>query len=371
MTASDLITRSFKLLNVLAPGESLSADEANDALLVLNELLETWRLDRLMVYNESHSVFSLISNQQRYTIGGGGTFNVERPVWIESGRIIFNYGTGSQYELPLNMVTDQKWSEISLKQITSTFPTACWFNQSYPLAELYFWPIPTDPTIRVDFLLPQSISSPVTLATTLALPPGYSKALRYWLAVDLASEYGRAINPMILKIARETKAAIMDQNGSPLVMSCDPAILSREQQTAAYGGGLNVIMGGGTNGNTPIVIPMGGSRNSTVSALTSVWMPVVDWPNVAIDGTNIAARTFQVSAEIWSVGNTPVQMRLWNLTLSAVAGTSAIVTATTPTAAVFAATIAPSNCAYRLELLDCSVTPGNECYGIGTLESTS
>jgi len=41
-TAIDLINSSARLAGILASGETLTSDEANDALNVLNDVLEGW-----------------------------------------------------------------------------------------------------------------------------------------------------------------------------------------------------------------------------------------------------------------------------------------------------------------------------------------
>ena len=41
-TSFDLIRRSLKLAGVVASEDSIPADQAEDALLVLNEMLQTW-----------------------------------------------------------------------------------------------------------------------------------------------------------------------------------------------------------------------------------------------------------------------------------------------------------------------------------------
>lgn len=237
MTALDLISDSMKLIGALAAGETPRAEEAADALARLNEILEAWRLDRLMVYNVSRLTFPLTASQQLYTIGTGGNFNTERPIWIESATLEFNHGLTNQFELPLTVFTDQQWAEVSMKAMASSFPTGVWFNQNYPLAELRFWPIPTQAGLYAALMLPQVISSDVTLTTSLSMPPGYAKALRYNLAVELAPEFGVAVQPAVYQMAKQTKADLKRNNESPVELRCDPAI-------AGTGSRFNIFTGG-------------------------------------------------------------------------------------------------------------------------------
>jgi hypothetical protein len=75
-TAESIITGALKFCNVYAPGESLAADDAADALLTLNDLLESLSTDQSSVYASSEEVFSFVGGQYRYTIGNydAGTF---------------------------------------------------------------------------------------------------------------------------------------------------------------------------------------------------------------------------------------------------------------------------------------------------------
>ena len=49
-TAGDQINRALRLLGVLAEGESPSASESRDALVALNQMLDSWDTERLAVF---------------------------------------------------------------------------------------------------------------------------------------------------------------------------------------------------------------------------------------------------------------------------------------------------------------------------------
>lgn len=75
-TAQDIITGGLKFINAYAPGESLAADDANDALDTLNEVLDSWSTDQISVYGDRESIFTFTPGQYVYTIGNydAGTF---------------------------------------------------------------------------------------------------------------------------------------------------------------------------------------------------------------------------------------------------------------------------------------------------------
>ena len=75
-TGQDLITGALRNLGVLAAGETPSAGDSADALMVLNDLLESWSIEHLNVYSVVENILAFTPGQYQYTIGNptGGTF---------------------------------------------------------------------------------------------------------------------------------------------------------------------------------------------------------------------------------------------------------------------------------------------------------
>lgn len=75
-TATEIITGGLRFINSYAPGESLAADDASDALDTLNDLLDALSTDEASIYGSEENVFTFTPNQYRYTIGNydAGTF---------------------------------------------------------------------------------------------------------------------------------------------------------------------------------------------------------------------------------------------------------------------------------------------------------
>lgn len=55
----------------------------------------------------------------------------------------------------------------------------------------------------------------MTLNDNLRFPPNHFRGIRYNLAIDIASEYGRDIPPAVAKIADETYRQISNENANP------------------------------------------------------------------------------------------------------------------------------------------------------------
>lgn len=75
-TANDLITGALKFINSYAPGESLDAADASDALATLNDMLDSWSTDQASVFASVENVLTFTPGQYVYTVGNpsGGTF---------------------------------------------------------------------------------------------------------------------------------------------------------------------------------------------------------------------------------------------------------------------------------------------------------
>lgn len=230
-TASDLIKSALKLINVVAVGETPSSEDADDARLVLNDILEEWSLERMMVVNLVNETQTITANTESYTIGSGGDWDTDRPIRIESAFI----RDSSNYDYPLNIVDNEVYQNIVDKNPTSSLPGIIMYNQSFPLGTIYLWPVPI-----VNLAISLSTWKPFTaitaLSTTITLPPGYYKALRFNLALELAPEYGKSPDPVIVAKAEETKNKIKLVNSAAKNYEMGFDMVSRT-------GGFNIYTG--------------------------------------------------------------------------------------------------------------------------------
>ena len=105
-TALDIITLAFKDAGILGVGQSLLAEDVNDALIRLNMMISQWRVKRWLVWHlVDRSVVS--TGAQSYTVGPGGDINVTvRPDKLE--RAFFRMlpgGSGTQaVDYPLQIL---------------------------------------------------------------------------------------------------------------------------------------------------------------------------------------------------------------------------------------------------------------------------
>ena len=70
MTAPiDIISRALKDIGALESGETPTPDAAQDAFDMLNDLVDQWSNEDMMVYNTTEIIFPLVPGQVQYTIG--------------------------------------------------------------------------------------------------------------------------------------------------------------------------------------------------------------------------------------------------------------------------------------------------------------
>lgn len=221
-TAADIIRRAMKKLGVLASGETPSSDEQADALTDLNAMLAGWANERLLIYGTRRSTFTLTPNLSPHTIGATGTFVAQRPVRLEGAGVTL---VGTDTELPLNVLTDTQYQYIVNKDLTSDFPLRVWMEQTYPNANLWFWPVPTTPAALALYTWSQITS--FAAGDTVSLPTGYEDALVHALAIKIAPDYSVQPSPTLLQNTLDAVASIKRANAPDVASELDPAILGR------------------------------------------------------------------------------------------------------------------------------------------------
>lgn len=231
-TANDLITRAFRRGRVIGKDEVPAADEAADALSELNDMLDTWWIDKLAVFHILVEQFALIANQQSYTMGVGGNFNTTRPVKVVPGTKYQLNGIDRQ----LNVLTDRKsWDEIPLKSLVAP-PQALFVDEAYPLATLYFYPTPDQayPVYINSWARLQNIAA---LNTQIALPPGYNSLIVNGLAIALCPEYGLEAPASVVRSFNNTYRLLSLVNYELPALSLPSSVLPYNA------GGANILTG--------------------------------------------------------------------------------------------------------------------------------
>lgn len=213
MTGRDLVTASLRLLGAVAPGESLSASEATDALGSLNRMIASWSTEELIIYAvTAETPLTLTPGDGTVTMGASGDITT-RPMSIE--KAIIRDGTTDLP--PMRLLTLEEYAAIPDKSTQSTYPLALYDDGGFPQRTLTLWPVPSAAKSLALFTH-RALTSIATLDTAVSLPPGYERALIYNGAVELAPEYGRPVPDVVMQAAMESKANIKRANYRPSLL---------------------------------------------------------------------------------------------------------------------------------------------------------
>lgn len=220
MTVRELIRKSMLLIGAVSTGENLSADEAADGLSSLNDLLDSWSTDGLLIPASTIEEFTLVPGQASYTIGVGGNFNTANPQVIEEARL--KDVSGQAFELPIAVYSIQEYADIIQKQTQSSQPEALYFQRGTPLSNIYLYTVPSAAN-KLVLYSKKALSNFTSVNDSISLPPGYQRALRYNLALELAVEYGKQPSEYVFQTSQELKAQLMRVNdaGNPVLMKSD------------------------------------------------------------------------------------------------------------------------------------------------------
>ena len=314
----DIISRALKDIGALEAGETPTSDAATDALDMLNDLIDQWSNEDMMVFNVTEIIFPVISGQTQYTIGpvastanfigasftgsitgdvltvtaigsgavaqgqtlkgtgittgtkivdfltgaGGnvnevGTYKLnisqttasttitayyEKPLGINSAFVRINTNSNGQpvinggLDYPISVLALEDYEMIGLKTLSGPWPKAVYFNPGSDSGNLFIWPSPSQGEMH---LFANTLFSRYdSMYEDIALPQGYSMALRWCLAERLMPMYGKASQVQITMInayAAQAKATLKRTNMSPLQVARYPdALMNSRAKDAGW-----------------------------------------------------------------------------------------------------------------------------------------
>jgi P22 tail accessory factor len=227
-TAGQLIAQALLKIGVTASGETLPADEANEGFIELNQMLDVWSNDGLMIYHVTNYLFDVTPGVSTYSIGPQATWDtgtMKRPMQIQKWGAFVRQtvAPGLTNDYKLEYWPNETYQNVFLKGQTTNFPSRFTYQPGYPIATIILWPVPT---IALQFGLSgldqfQTFSN---LTDQVSLPPGYESAIVFNLAINLAPSYGIEPLQTVFKQAFETKSKLMTTNQDSVYMRTDPAL---------------------------------------------------------------------------------------------------------------------------------------------------
>ena len=232
-TAGDQINGALRLLGVLAEGETPSAGTSQDALVSLNQMIDSWSTEKLSTFTTQIQVFDWLPGFASRSLGPSGDFVGDRPVLMDDATYFVDTSTGISYGIKL--INQQQYDGIAVKSVTSTFPQVMWVHTNFPNVDMYVYPVPTK-VLEWHFISAAQLTQPATLSTELYFPPGYLRAFRYNLACEIAPEFGIEPPPTVGRIAMTSKRNLKRINNPDDIMSIPYAIVSTRQRFNIFAG---------------------------------------------------------------------------------------------------------------------------------------
>lgn len=183
-TVNDCLTETYRDIQVLAVGETLSAAQTENGLQKLARLFDNWNAERAGVYANRLTEYTLVPDLNPHTIGPvGGTFTTDqRPVTIDWANIVI-----SDVRYPLSPISSQAWAAQTLPLLSTDIPQYIRYEPDWPLGKIYLYPVPS--AAHGLELMTRVVLTELVASDTLSLPPGYRDAIIKTLGEEIAANY--------------------------------------------------------------------------------------------------------------------------------------------------------------------------------------
>jgi len=233
-TANDIIRAAMRLIQVSAVDTDLTASELQDGLESLNRMLDSWSADELTLYQVIREQFPLVSGQNPYTMGYGADFDTSRPMKIVDAYLILNNGS-IPVSYPMQVLGYDDYNSVRLKTLSTNFPNYIYYQPSFPIAEVYIYPIfaPNDPSTQGPAYINLTSWKPIDMvldpSAYMSFPPGYWEAIVFNLAVRIAEEYQFDIRPTTVQLAVNALKRVKRLNQRTVTLQTDVALMNTSQ----------------------------------------------------------------------------------------------------------------------------------------------
>jgi hypothetical protein len=197
--ARSIINQAARKIGVVGRGLVMPADEAQDALTALNNMVKGFSAGSGIAYNEKRNTYPL-TGAISYSIGPGGDFDTTRPDDISSA-----YVTVGTTDYPLNQINSQQYTEIVNKNIQG-IPDSFYYQNNTPLGRIFLY-LKGASGYTLTLITREQDASFVDLTTDYNLPEGYEEMLVYNLALRLAPEYEKPVPAEVKTTALASKLA--------------------------------------------------------------------------------------------------------------------------------------------------------------------
>ena len=207
-TGLSLVQDAMLNAGILGSGETLDNDDLQLGLNRLNQMLDLWANENLMIYATVTESFTMTAGQIDYTTA----LLSSRPVTIDNVRVRIG---NVDYEV--DMVDQQTYDAIPYKT-AQAIPNKCFYDGAYPIGTMSFYPVPN--SAMTCFVVQRKLLQSVLASqTALSLPPGYEKAIIDNLAIELCPPFTKEPSQTMIRNAVASKGILKRTNYDGLLMT--------------------------------------------------------------------------------------------------------------------------------------------------------
>jgi len=257
-TTRELLSGAHRLLGLVNSGNVLPEAVYQDNLVALNQMIDSWSTERLAVFCTQDQTYYWEAGARIRTLGPTGDFvyilatqseipivtqdedyigvddaTTQRPILLDDSTFFRDPSTNVSYGI--KFINQLQYNNIAVKTVQSTYPQVMFVNMTFPDITLSVYPVPSR-MLEFHFISVQPLANATTLATDLAFPPGYLRAFRYNLALELAPEFNVEPPPEVRRVAMYSKRNLKRINNPRDLMAMPYSIIARRNRYNIYAG---------------------------------------------------------------------------------------------------------------------------------------
>ena len=199
---SDIINDALFYIGAYGPGETVSTDDQTAGLRWVNRLLASWSARKLSPVGIKTGSYAL-SGAASYTFGPAMVWAATvRPLKIKAAATLAANGV----QKGCRVCTAEQWASVPDLTRTGIYIEDLFWDGGFPTGIVYVSPKPTTGASCLLWTY-EAITAFAALGDTVALPPGYERALVIAFALELCLPFGRPIPEGLPQLAQ---AAMVD-----------------------------------------------------------------------------------------------------------------------------------------------------------------
>lgn len=176
-TVNDVLTDALFKISVLQYNETPNASDAALALRTLRRMLRTWAAtDGIRLWLNEEQTVTLAADTATYTLSPR-TLDVSYALRRSGGN-----------DTPIRIFTRQEYQKLPNKTVSGA-PYAMWHDRQYNQSQVTVYPVPSAVGDTVILTTKRQIQDVTALTNNMEIPPEWSEAAVYNLAVRLAPDF--------------------------------------------------------------------------------------------------------------------------------------------------------------------------------------